>query len=300
MERLLITGAGGLLAEYFREFYSDKYEMRFLTTYPTEEGEYYWDPMEDELDPYALEGVDHILHLVGSMLMPSNRNVRDRDILQTYRVNSIALIGRMLMARRQKVKSIITASSCYYYGVDYSPYIYTEHHKAGSDYYARIDQAAEEESYILEVEKLAERSVCPRFGHILCRLGGLLPHIAVGSHLGISISHGLGRQIIPWVHIIDACRVLDFIIEHEEMAGAYNCVAPEWISYREMAENCTSVRSGKVLPIHLPRQILKYKYGRFANHFLRSSRVSMTRLMNSGFEFEYPDFISAMMNIYGE
>ncbi|MDN4754381.1 DUF1731 domain-containing protein [Porphyromonadaceae bacterium W3.11] len=298
MERILMTGAGELLAEHFIALYSERYDIRLLTNNPVAGNEYYWDPMADELDPEALDGVDHILHLAGSSLMPISRDVRERDVLQTYRVSSVALIGRMLMARRQKVKSIITASSYLYYGSEYSPYIFTEHSKAGRDFYARMDQAAEEESYILEVEQLAERSAYPRFGNIFCHYGGILPHIAMGSQYGLAISHGLGRQIIPWVHINDACHTLAYIIEHPEMTGPYNCVAPEWITYREISENCAKLRSNRIFPIHLPTRILRFKYGQYADLFLRSRRMSMNRLLNSGFDFEYPDFISAALNIY--
>lgn len=298
MERILITGKESLLAKHFETLFEDKYDLRFLTSRPIEDNDYYWNPIEDELDPMALDGVDHILHLTGAILMPSNKNVKERDILLTYRVSSIALIGRILMSRGQKVKSIITASSYYYYGSSYSPYIYTEHHKAGSDYYAQLNQAVEEESYILEVEKLVERSVYPRFGNILCEDRGILPLISFGSPLGLSLSYGLGRQIIPWVHITDACRTLDYIIEHPEMVGPYNCVAPGWITYREIAENCAKIRNGKVLPIHIPSRVMRMKYGEFTDYLLKSKRISMKRLINSGFDFMFPDFISAIMDIY--
>lgn len=298
MERILITGKKSLLAKHFEALFGDKYDLRFLTSHPTEENDFYWSPMEDEIDPVALDGVDHILHLTGAILMPNSKSVKERDVLLTYRVSSIALIGRMLMARGQKIKSIVTASSYYYYGTTYSPYIYTEHHKAGSDYYAQLNQAAEEESYILEVEKLAERSVYPRFGNILCEDRGILPLISIGSPCGLAISYGLGRQIIPWVHITDACRTLDYIIEHPKMVGPYNCVAPGWITYREIAENCAKIRNGKVLPVHVPSSIMKAKYGKYTDFILRSKRISMKRLLNSGFDFVFPDFISAVMDIY--
>lgn len=298
MERLLITCANNVLTQHFKALYSDAYDMRFLTTKPVEENEFYWDPMQEELDPDALEGVDHIIHLAGALRLPQKVDVRGRNILHTYRAGAIALIGRMLMARGQKVKSIITASSYYYYGSEYSPYIFTEHNKPGKDFYATLDQAAEEESYILQVEKLADRAVYPRFGNIFCHYAGLLPHIAMGSSCGLSIAYGLGRQVIPWVHINDACRTLDHMIRNEEMTGAYNCVAPEWISYREISEMCAKLRSGNVIPLHLPSACLRMIYGRYAEHFLRSRRISMTRLLNSGFEFKYPDFLSALLNIY--
>lgn len=298
METILLTGEKEELTQHFIGLYEDKYEIRLLTREPTQDFHYYWDPMHDELDPIALEGVDHILHLTGSMIAPLNLDVRRKDIMNTYRSGATALIGRLLMATGQKVKTFITASSTTYYGSRPHPYIHTEYSPSGNDFLALMHQAGEEEAHILEVEALAERSVIARFGHILCHYGGILPHITLGSECGIAFIHGSGEQIIPWIHISDACRILHKMIEDPRMRSVYNCIAPEWITYKELVTTAAELQRNRHLSIYLPKCVLRSIRKELAEQYLFSNRVSDSRLEDSGFNFLYPDIESALINIY--
>lgn len=298
MERVLLTGANEILARHFMGVYEGVYDMRLLTRHPKEENHFYWNPLKDEIDPKALENVDHIIHVGGSTENPMMLDVRHRDVLTSYRAGGTALIGRMLMAMGQEVKSFITASSSTYYGSHTNPYIHTESSPSGDDFLAQLHSAGEEEAYILEVETLAKRSVALRFGNILCHYGGVLPHIAFGSEKGLAFIYGKGEQIIPWIHVSDAVRILRWAIENDEMYGAYNCVAPEWVTYDKLSSTAAYVKRGRTYPIHLPKCLLRMMRQELAEQFLHSNRISSKHLLQSGFSFLYPDIHSALTSIY--
>lgn len=295
---IIVTDARDYLAQHFGALYGEQYDLRFLTSEPQAEGEYYWDPVREELDPMALEGAEYLLHMAGTTVLPQRLDVFQRNLLLSYRTNGIAMIGRYLMARGQKLKVCINASSALYYGFEYSPYIYTERDEPGEDFFAQLHQSSEEEAYLLAVEELAERSVYARFASIFCHYAGILPHIALGTTRGLMLLYRLGKQMIPWVHINDACRTLQMMIECEEMRGPYNCVAPEWVTYREIVEELAELRSGKQLLLHLPSILLRLFRGEYADFYLRSHRISNRRLLDAGFIFEYPELEAALRNIY--
>lgn len=298
MERVLLTGTNELLTKHFMAVYEGVYDMRLLSKFPSQDNHFYWDPLRDELDPKALEGVDHILHIAGSSYTPTTLDIRSKYLLNTYRSDGTALIGRMLMALGLEVKTFVTASSTTFYGSSYDPYIHTEASTPGKDFLANLHAEGEEEAYILEIESLTKRSVSVRFGNVLCHYGGILPHIALGSNKGLAIIYGMGDQIIPWVHISDAVRTLRYIIENKEMYGPYNCTAPEWVSYKKLTGTAAHVRTGKSVPIHLPKMVLRLMRGELANPFLNSNRVTSHHLIDSGFRFLYPDIQSALHSIY--
>ena len=56
MERILVTGGEELLARHFERMYRGVYDVRLLCRRPSRAGEFYWNPLRDELDPAALEG----------------------------------------------------------------------------------------------------------------------------------------------------------------------------------------------------------------------------------------------------
>lgn len=298
MERVLLTGSTELLTKHFMSVYEGVYDMRLLTRTPSAPNHYYWNPLKDELDPQALERVDHILHIGGSTDSPLSLDVRGRDVLGSYRAGGAALIGRMLMAMGLEIKSFITASSTTFYGSNSSPYIHTESSPSGKDFLAQLHLAGEEEAFILEVEALAKRSVSLRFGNVLCHYDGILPHIAFGSSCGLALIYGSGEQILPWVHVSDAVRILRWAIENHELYGAYNAVAPEWVTYERLTKTAASLRAATACPIHLPMGLLRMVRQELAEQFLHSNRVSSKHIEESGFNFLYPDIYSALISIY--
>lgn len=298
MERILLTGSNEILTQHFMALYQGIYDVRLLTRHPIKENHYYWNPLKDELDPKALEGVDHILHLAGCSVNPLTLDLRQRDILYSYRAGGTALLGRMLMAMGQEVKTFITGSSTSFYGSHSNPYIHTESSSVGSGFLADLHEAGEEEAYLMEIEALAKRSVVVRFGNILCHYGGMLPHFAIGSEKGFAVIFGKGEQIIPWVHVSDAARVLSWIIRNDEAYGTYNCVAPEWISYEKLVTTAAYLRRGRTYPIHLPKLFLRTMRGKLAEQYLHSNRVSSLHLLKSGFSFLYPTIQQALTSIY--
>lgn len=298
MERVLLTGSNEILTRHFMAVYEGLYDMRLLTRHPREDNHFYWNPLKDELDPKALEGVDHIIHVGGSTENPLALDVRHRDVLMSYRAGGTALIGRMLMAMGQEVKSFVTASSTTYYGSYTDPYIHTEASPSGDDFLSQLHSSGEEEAHILEIEQLAKRTVALRFGNILCHYGGILPHIAIGSDLGLAVIYGKGEQIIPWVHVSDGVRLLRWAIDNDNLYGAYNCAAPEWVTYDKLSSTAAYVRRGRTYPIHLPKFLLRIVRQELAEQFLNSNRVSSKHILRSGFEFLYPDILSALSSIY--
>lgn len=299
MDRVLLTGADELLTRHFMDMYEGVYDMRLLTHRPRGANDFYWDPMCDEIDPQALEGVEHIVHVAGATRIPSSLDVRSKDLLLSQRANGVALIGRMMMAKGIEVESFITASSANFYGSTCDPYIHTEASLPSEDFLASLHASAEEETYLLEIEALVQRSVAIRFGHIFCHYGGILPHIAACADMGVSLIFGLGEQILPWVHVSDAVRAVRYAIENRDICGAYNCTAPKWASYRKIATTAARMQVGRCIPIHLPKLVLKLMYSDFSNQYLYSNRVSSKHLVKSGFDFLYPDIDSALASIYG-
>lgn len=298
MDRVLLTGSNELLTRHFMSVYEGVYDMRLLTRHPMADNHFYWNPLKDELDPNALEGVDHIIHVGGSSESPLTLDVHHRDVLISYRAGGTALIGRMLMALGQELETFITVSSTTFYGSDTNPYIHTEASRSGYDFLAQLHSAGEEEAYILEVEALAKRSVALRFGNVLCHYGGILPHIAIGSSRGIAVIYGNGDQIIPWIHVSDAARILRWAIDNDNLYGAYNCVAPDWVTYDQLSSTAAYVRRGRTYPLHLPKCLLRMARGEFSEQFLNSNRISCKHLLQTGYSFLYPDIHSALTSIY--
>lgn len=298
METILITGAEGMVANHFATLYHDKFHIRFYSRRPEEANEYYWDPERGGIDPDALRGVDHIIHLSGARLADHRWTPRYRDTLITSRAGATALIGRTLMNYDMKVKTFVSASAVGYYGNPVTHIPRSESSPAGNDFLAEVCKAWEEEAYLLHVENLAERVCIARFGTIFCHYAGILPKMAIGTKWGLAPILGGGSQYIPWIHINDVCRMLLFMIGNTRIHGAFNAVAPDFATYEEIVTTLAALRAGHVYRIRIPGQLIRRYFQDAADMIMKGVCVSPQKIMQKGFRFKYPDIVSAFLHLY--
>ena len=107
---------------------------------------------------------------------------------------------------------------------------------------------------------------------------------------GLGGTSGSGRQYLSWIHHEDFTKAIYFLIEHEEMSGAVNLAAPEPLPN---AEFMRVLRQAWGTKIGLPATELMLAIGAFfmrteTELVLKSRRVVPTRLLEAGFEFDFP------------
>jgi len=101
---------------------------------------------------------------------------------------------------------------------------------------------------------------------------------------------GNGRQYVSWIHETDFARAVEFLIDHEEFEGAVNLASPNPIPNWEFME---ILREAYGMPNGFPAPALAIEIGAFflrteSELVLKSRRVVPGRLLDAGFEFEFP------------
>jgi NAD dependent epimerase/dehydratase family enzyme len=101
---------------------------------------------------------------------------------------------------------------------------------------------------------------------------------------------GNGRQFVSWIHEADFCRAVKFLIEHSEMSGAVNVCSPNPVRNREFNRALRAAVGLKVgLPLPAPILEIGALLMRTESELLLKSRcVVPERLLEAGFEFEFP------------
>ena len=125
--------------------------------------------------------------------------------------------------------------------------------------------------------------------------GGALEEFKKPLKFGIAGILGDGKQIISWIHIDDLCRLLLFAIEHENISGIYNAVAPQPVTNKELTLTLAKNMRGKFfIPVHVPAFALKLALGELSIEVLKSATVSSKKITNAGFNFLYPTINAAL------
>ncbi|MCH2182982.1 MAG: TIGR01777 family oxidoreductase [Mariniblastus sp.] len=117
---------------------------------------------------------------------------------------------------------------------------------------------------------------------------------------GMGGRQGDGRQFISWIHERDMFRAVNWLIDHEELSGAVNIAAPHPVTNAEFMKTLRQVCGVRFgLPIRPWMLGLgAWFMGTETELVLKSRRVIPTRLVESGFEFEYPQWPDAARELY--
>jgi NAD dependent epimerase/dehydratase family enzyme len=122
------------------------------------------------------------------------------------------------------------------------------------------------------------------------------------SHLvraGLGGTQGNGRQLVSWMHESDYARALEFLIAHEEIDGPVNLSAPHPLPNREFM---AALREAWEMPNGLPAPAVLLTIGMFflrtePELVLKSRYVVPGRLLDAGFQFEFPTWPEAAADL---
>jgi hypothetical protein len=137
------------------------------------------------------------------------------------------------------------------------------------------------------------RRVALRMAIVMARgAGGAFDVLDRLVRFGLGGTIAPGTQRVSFVHERDLCRAIEFLIDHHEISGPVNLVAPNVPTMRDFMGALRRVRRR---PIGLPTARWQMHVGAFflrteAELMLKSRWVYPKRLIDAGFAFEFPDW----------
>lgn len=306
MKKILIAGGSGMVGTRLNEMLVQQgYETIILgrslpkkqpkdskTTYAL------WDVDHGTIDREAIAAADYIVNLAGAGVADKRWTAARRREIVDSRVKSSALLVKALQETDNKVKAVVSASAAGYYGADKTippDTGFREGDPPVSDFLGGTCQLWE--NSISPVTELDKRLVIARIGIVLSKTGGALTEFRKPLKFGLATILGSGRQIVSWIHIDDLCRFMIYALEHEELSGAYNAVAPAPVSNKALILQLARARGGFYIPVPVPAFALKIAMGAMSVEVLKSATLSADKTLSTGFSFDYPDIDSALKEL---
>jgi len=299
MATILITGGTGLIGNYLSRFLKEKgYTVALLSRSGKHSEEfpvYFWDIDKQIIDPKAITSADYIIHLAGENIGAKRWTEERKKEIISSRILPTQLIFDAISKSLHKPAAFISASAIGYYGAVTSSHIFTETDSAANDFLGHT--CRQWESEVDRFQELAIRVVKIRTGIALTSAGGALEKIKKPVALGLSAPLGSGNQYMPWIHIDDLCHIYLKAIEDVTMQGAYNAVAPEHTTNRELMEAIARVLHKKIRLPKIPSTVLKLALGPMSEMLLTGSRVSSEKLIESGFQFSFANLQGSLTDL---
>jgi hypothetical protein len=299
---IIIPGGAGYLGRHLAQFFAQQsYSVVILSRQPQPDRDdvryLQWDGATPGDWARSFEAAAAVINLAGRTVN-CRYNARNKRQIYESRLRSTAAVGAAIAACDQPPAVWINASSATIYRDAYDRPMDEATGEIGTGFSVDVCQRWEQTLFAAhtpQTRKIALRTAIV-FGN---GSGGAMEPFERIVRLGLGGKMGSGRQFVSWVHLDDFARSVQWLIEHDELAGPINCAAPHPLPnaafMRTLRQVCRQ-------PIGLPATRWMLEIGAFALRtetelLLKSRRVVPGRLLESGFQFRYPELRPALEQI---
>jgi uncharacterized protein (TIGR01777 family) len=299
--KILITGATGLIGkELVNLLIAKNHAIHYLTTSkakienkPNYIG-FYWNPEQGKIDESCIYGVDVIIHLAGANIAKRWTKSYKQEIIESRTLSS-ELLFNLVKKTPNQVKQIISASGTAIYP-DSIEQVYNEETKESEDSF--LSNVVKKWEASVNVFQVLGIKVCKlRTGIVLSEKGGALHEMVKPIKLGFGSAMGSGKQMQSWIHIDDLVALYNFVLE-KQLEGVYNAVSPNPISNSALTKTIAkTVKKSLWLP-NIPEFVMKLILGEMSYLLFSSKNLSANKILDLGFQFQFPDIENAMADLY--
>ena len=253
-----------------------------------------WDPATGSV---AAGGpLDAVVHLAGENIAGGRWNAARKARIRDSRVEGTGALCRGLAALDPRPATLVCASAVGFYG-DRGDERLDESSPAGSGFLADVCQ--EWEAAAAAAREAGIRVVHLRIGIVLTPAGGALGQMLLPFKLGVGGVIGSGRQFMSWIALDDLVAAILHAAVTDGLEGPVNAVAPNPASNAEFTKTLGRVL-GRPTILPMPAFGARLAFGEMADHLLLGgARVEPSRLLETGFQFGYPDLGGALRHLLG-
>jgi uncharacterized protein (TIGR01777 family) len=312
--RIVLPGGSGqvgrMLSRYFQE---SGHQVTVLTRLPYAE---VWQTVRwdgETIGPWTeyLEGADVCINLAGQSVN-CRYNAANRAAIYNSRIRSTQVLGEAIGALADPPRVWLNASTAtiYRHALDRSM-DEVSGELGGDEWITPRRRAPKSWNFSVRVAKDWEAAFfaapTPRTRKIALRSAITFSPVsgnafAVLSNLvrvGLGGTQGNGRQFVSWIHELDFARAVAFLIARDDLEGVVNLASPNPMPNREfMADLRDAWGIPNGLPAPAPLIELAALFLRTESELvLKSRRVVPGRLLQAGFDFQFPAWPEAAADL---
>lgn len=241
----------------------------------------------------VMDNTDVVINLAGENLFRLWWTESVKEELRESRIESTRTLVEAMGKAKKKPELFISASGISYYG-DRGGELLDESSDAGDDFLANLCKDWESEAR--KAETLGIRTAIPRISPALQDGGGLVSKMKLPFLFFAGGPVGSGEQYVPWIHMHDLCRAIQYPVEEKEFEGPFNACSPNPVTMNELAEVMGNVLNRPSF-FRVPEILLKTVLGEASTPVISSLKTQPKKLQVSGFEFEFADLEEALADV---
>jgi uncharacterized protein (TIGR01777 family) len=249
-----------------------------------------------------VDGAGAVINLAGRSIN-CRHTLANQRLMRESRLEATRVIGRAINAAARPPKVWLNASAATLYShVTDRPHDETSGVIGGAEpglppkWRFILQLVKDWEAAQTEADTPKTRKVALRTTLLLgVGKGGVFDTLYTLVRLGLGGKVGDGRQYVSWIHEQDFARAVMWLLEHDTVEGPVNLATPGPLTN---ADFMAVLRTVQGMPFGLPTPAPLLELGAWlmrteSKLVLKSRRVRPGRLLESGFEFLYPDWEDA-------
>jgi uncharacterized protein (TIGR01777 family) len=307
--KIVIPGGTGQVGTLLaRAFVADGHEVVVLSRTP---GKAPWRVARWDAETVGdwaaeIDGADAVINLAGRSVN-CRYHAENRRLIKQSRISSTRAVGQAIARAARPPRVWLQASTAT---------IYAHRYDAPNDEATGLPGGTEEHApdtwrFSIDVakswEQAANEFIVPQTRKVLLRSamtmspdrGGVFDVLLRLVRYGLGGASGDGRQYVSWIHDRDFIRAVYWLMDHAELQGPVNLAAPNPLPN---AEFMRTLRATWGIGFGLPAAKWMLAFGAFflrteTELILKSRRVVPGRLLQTGFEFQFPTWAAAAADL---
>lgn len=285
--RVVIAGASGLIGSALtRSLTADGYEVRRLVRRaPRGADEVRWDPEARRVDVAGLEGCAALVNLAGAGVASRRWTKAYKETIRRSRVLGTTVLAEAVALLEAPPSVFVNGSGIGFYGYT-GDRVVDESASPGAGFLPSL--CVEWEAATEAAREAGVRTVFARTGLVVARGGGAWGPLFPLFKAGLGGRMGSGRQYWSFISLHDEVAALRHLMATPSLSGPFNLTAPHPLTNREITAAMGRVLHRPTL-LTVPAPALRLVLGELSDDVLGSTRAVPARLLESGFQFTYPE-----------
>jgi len=291
-KKVVIAGGTGFVGSFLLDkFKKDGYEVVLISR---QKGHVNWNQPQQILA--ALEDAELLINLAGKSINCRFTPANKEGILSS-RIETTQLLGETILKCQTPPELWINASAIGLYRHSTDKAMSEAEYQTDNSFISEVVQKWENAFFSVKPSKT--RQVALRISVVLGKNGGAFSTLSSLVRFGLGGKQASGKQMFSWIHIHDFYRIIEHLQTNRNLDGVFNCATANPVTNSQLMK---AFRKTMQMPLGLPAPEFGIKLGAFfigtePELILKSQWVMPQRLIESGFNFDFPQIETALSNL---
>ena len=286
--KILITGATGLIGTQLCAQLVKTHSLTVLTRDSDKAKQKLGGQIDfiNALCDIDFNTLDCVINLAGEPIVNKRWSDKQKEIIRNSRIELTQEITAAIKSSSTPPHTFISGSAIGYYGRQGTQQIDEEFTQVHQEFSHTLCNDWENAARDAETE--STRVCLIRTGIVLSTNGGALQKMLPPFKLGLGGPVASGEQGMSWIHINDMVSLIEFVMNNQHLTGAINATAPTPHSNRAFSKTLAKVLHRPAI-FPMPAWVLNIAMGEMADLLIFGQYVVPNKLLDAGFEFQYPE-----------